>query len=51
MMNANENGMTNMMGNGSMSNMVSAMNSPEGQEMVTACANFMESTDDEKEAE
>ena len=41
MMNANENGMTNMM---------NAMNSPEWQEMMTTCTNFMESIGDEQEA-
>ena len=41
MLNANENGMKNMM---------NAMNSPEGQEMMTTCANFMESIGDDQEA-
>lgn len=48
MMNASDSGMTNMMGNG---NMMNAMNSPKGQEMMNVCGNFMESIDDEKEAE
>lgn len=51
MMNANENGMTNMMENGNMSNMMSAMNSAEGQEMMNTCASFMKTTVNAKEAE
>ena len=51
MMNANENGMTNMMEQGNMSNMMNAMNSPEGQEMMSTCASFMETVDDEQETE
>lgn len=51
MMNANENGMTNMMENGNMSNMMNAMNSPKGQEMIDTCASFMGTAGDTKEAE
>lgn len=51
MMNANENGMTNMMENGNMSNMMSRMNSAEAQEMMNTCASFMKTTVDAKEAE
>jgi hypothetical protein len=41
-----DNGMENMMnGNG----MMEAMNSPEGQKMMSACGNFMESYGDEKD--
>jgi hypothetical protein len=42
----NGNGMSEMMDNGSMNKMMGAMNSPEGQEMVESCGNFMESYDD-----
>ncbi|MCM3164084.1 MULTISPECIES: hypothetical protein [Bacillaceae] len=45
-----EKGMGNMMnGNGNgMMNMMEAMNSPEGQKMMTACGDFMESYDDQE---
>lgn len=36
------NGMMNM-GNGSMGKMMEAMNSPQGQEMINSCSNFMSS--------
>lgn len=49
MMNGNGNGMMNMMENGSMSQMMEAMNSPEGQKMMDACGDFMESYGDKKE--
>ncbi len=45
----NGNGMMNMMENGNMSKMMDAMNSPEGQKMIKACGNFMESVKDDKE--
>ncbi|WP_019414662.1 hypothetical protein [Paenisporosarcina sp. TG20] len=51
MMNASDSGMMNMMKNGNMTNMMNAMNSPEGQKMMNDCGNFMDSIDDEKEAE
>jgi hypothetical protein len=44
MMNMSENGMMNMMNmneNG-MKNMMEAMNSPEGQQMMSSCSEFME---------
>ncbi|WP_200416436.1 hypothetical protein [Virgibacillus salexigens] len=49
MMYGNGNGMMNMMENGSMSQMMEAMNSPEGQKMMDACGDFMESYGDKKE--
>ncbi|AQQ53230.1 hypothetical protein [Planococcus lenghuensis] len=60
MMNANDNGMMNMMGSEGMSGMMESegmsgmmqmMNSPEGQEMMNACGDFMASVADEKEVE
>ncbi|MBF0706666.1 hypothetical protein IQ283_08585 (plasmid) [Alkalihalobacillus hwajinpoensis] len=39
----NGNGMTKMMENGNMSSMMNAMNSPQGEKMIEACGNFMES--------
>ncbi|UOQ94011.1 hypothetical protein MUO14_03310 [Halobacillus shinanisalinarum] len=44
----NGNGMMNMMENGNMSQMMEAMNSPEGQKMMRTCGNFMESQEDGK---
>ena len=51
MMNANDNGMMNMMESEGMSGMMQMMNSPEGQEMMNACGDFMASVADEKEVE
>jgi hypothetical protein len=46
MMNGNGmSGMMNMMQNENMGKMMDAMNSPEGQEMMNSCSNFMESYD------
>lgn len=42
-----ENNMQNMMNGNGMSKMMEAMNSPEGQKMMKACGNFMESYDEE----
>lgn len=39
-------GMMNMMNGNGMSKMMEAMNSPEGQKMMKACGEFMESTKD-----
>ncbi|MFC4324242.1 hypothetical protein [Litchfieldia salsa] len=39
-------GMMNMMNGNGMSKMMEAMNSPEGQEMMKVCGEFMESTND-----
>ncbi|MBF0706565.1 hypothetical protein IQ283_08070 (plasmid) [Alkalihalobacillus hwajinpoensis] len=39
----NGNGMTKMMENGNMSSMMNAMNSPQGEKMIEACGDFMES--------
>lgn len=50
-MNANENGILNMMDNGNMSNVMSAMNSAEAQEMMNTCANFLKTNVNAKEAE
>jgi hypothetical protein len=48
----NSNGMSGMMQNENMGKMMDAMNTPEGQEMVESCGNFMESYgDEETEAE
>jgi hypothetical protein len=41
-------GMMNMNNNGMM-NMMNAMNSPEGQEMMNACGEFMESNNQKTE--
>ncbi|UYG98094.1 hypothetical protein [Cytobacillus firmus] len=38
-----ENNMNNMMNGNGMMNMMEAMNSPEGQKMMKACGEFMES--------
>ncbi len=46
----NGNGMMNMMENGNMSQMMEAMNSPEGKKMMKACGDFMESYGDENES-
>lgn len=43
------NGMANMMENGNMANMMDVMNSPEGEKMMNACGDFMDSYIDEKE--
>lgn len=60
MMNADNNGMMNMMESEGMSNMMESegmssmmqmMNSAEGQEMMNACGNFMASVADDKEVE
>lgn len=49
MMNGNGmNGMMNMMENGNMSKMMEAIDSPEGQEMINSCSNFMSSYGDSK---
>jgi hypothetical protein len=45
------NGMSGMMENGNMGKMMGAMNSPEGQEMMNSCSNFMSSYDETEEAE
>lgn len=44
---SDENGMGNMM-NGNMSKMMDAMNSPEGQKMMQACDDVMESYGEEE---
>jgi hypothetical protein len=44
-----ENNMDNMMNGNGMMNMMEAMNSPEGQKMMTACGEFMESYNDDQE--
>lgn len=46
MMNGNGDGMMNMINGNGMSNMMEAMNSPEGQEMIDGCQDFMSSYDD-----
>lgn len=47
MMNGNGMGMMSMMGNGQMSEMMDAMNSPEGKKMIESCTNFMQSFEDD----
>lgn len=46
MMNGNGDGMMNMMNGNGMSNMMEAINSPEGQEMIDGCQDFISSYDD-----
>lgn len=41
----NTTGMMSMMNNANMGKMMEAVNSPEGQKMVNACSNFMDSYD------
>ncbi|MEA3321480.1 MAG: hypothetical protein U9Q88_15835 [Bacillota bacterium] len=41
-------GMMNMMNGNGMAKMMEAMNSPEGQKMMKACGEFMESTQEGK---
>lgn len=41
--------MMNMMNGNGMTKMMEAMNSPEGQKMMKACGEFMESSDNESE--
>lgn len=43
------NGMMNMMNGNGMDKMMEAMNSPEGQKMMKACGEFMESKSEEVE--
>jgi hypothetical protein len=47
----NGNGMTKMMENENMGNMMDAMNSPQGQKMMNACGDFMESYGDDEQEE
>jgi len=49
MMNGNGSGMMNMMQNENMNKMMGAMNSPEGQQMINSCGNFMDSYGSKKD--
>lgn len=44
-----ENNMDNMMNGNGMMNMMEAMNSPEGQKMMKACGEFMETNNVQEE--
>jgi len=49
MMNGNGSGMMNMMQNENTNKMMDGMNSPEGQQMIDSCGNFMDSYGSKKD--